>query len=175
MKHAKWMYTLGRLLFAFMWLPFLCIFAGNAPEIFGSAGFRFAERVNQILPGLMSTSAGEFSRLSEISTVVTLGLSLLSMALIFGSTGVSAYTNQKLRNIGKSANAKVVSMVSTGTRINNNAVMRFVLEVEPGDRSAFHAEAEQIMRPESLGRLQPGAVVPVRYDPDTQEAVITDL
>ena len=175
MKHAKWMFTLGRLLFAFMWLPFMCIFIGNAPEIFGGAGIRFAERINQVLPGLMSTGGEQLSRLSEISIAVTIGLSLLSMVLIFGSTGVSAYNNQKLRNIGKSASAKVVSMVSTGTRINNNPVMRFVLEVEPGDRSPFHAEAEQIVRPESFGRLQPGAVVSVRYDPDTQEAVIVDL
>ncbi|MBX3046311.1 MAG: DUF3592 domain-containing protein [Anaerolineales bacterium] len=174
MKYIQTMQRGGRLLFAFMWVPFICIFAGTASEMFGSAGVRFTDWVNQYLPGFVSSN-GELSLLSEISIGVTIALSVLSMFLIFGSVFVSAAFNKRLRQNGKPATAKVVSLASTGTRINGQPVVRFMLEVQPSDRSAFHAETEQLVDQVNLPRLQPGHEVQVRYDPDSLDVALADL
>ncbi|MBX3002677.1 MAG: hypothetical protein KF821_01530 [Anaerolineales bacterium] len=173
MKTAQRMQRIGQWLFLFMWIPFLCIFLGNIGEIFGSAGVRIAQDVNRYIPGLLGTSGEELSILSQVSLVLTLVMAVLAMLLTFGSLGFSSAANSRVRAQGKEASATITHLASTGTRVNNNPMVHFTLEVKPADGSpAFFAETEQLVDIVNLPRLQKGSSVRVRYDPNSQEVAI---
>ncbi|UYN89521.1 MAG: hypothetical protein KIT08_10540 [Anaerolineales bacterium] len=175
MKFVKTIQQFGQLLFLFMWFPFTCIFAGMAAEMFGDVGIRFAAWVDNYLPGLISIQPSGLSRLSEIALTITIGLSIVSMLLIFGAPALAGILNRRVLQTGKAATASIVSMTQTGTYINNNPMVRFVLEVEPGDASPFHAETERLVQLTELGSLKPGDTVSVRYNPETNEVAISSV
>jgi hypothetical protein len=173
MKLVENMRRLGSLMFLFMWLPFTCIFVGMAEEM-GGFGLLVAAWVDRLLPGMLTLNDSGMSTLSEISLTITIALSVLSMVLIFGSPALAALLNRRLINSGRQATAKIISLEQTGTTINDNPVVRFVLEVDRPDGSPFHAEAERLVPLVQIPRLQPGASVQVRYDPNTLEVAISD-
>jgi hypothetical protein len=173
MKLVESMRRVGSLMFLFMWIPFTCIFVGMAGEM-GSFGRSLAAWIDRFLPGLLAINNSGTSTLSDISTTITIAMSVLSMLLIFGSPALAAILNRRLIKNGRQATAKIVSLEQTGTYINNNPVVRFVLEVDRPDGRPFHAEAERLVPLVQIGSLQPGASVQVRYDPDSLEVAIVD-
>ncbi|MCW5873611.1 MAG: hypothetical protein KIS88_03085 [Anaerolineales bacterium] len=174
MKLAQAIQNFGRLILFFMWVPFVCVFAGMASEMFGASGKQFAAWVNGFVPGLMDVGSSGLSLLSNVALISTIGLSLLGMLMVFGGPLLVGIINRRLRTEGTAATAKVVSLVQTGTYINNNPMVRFVLEVQPPSGSPFHAEAERLVNLVDLARLQPGASVSVRYNSDTGDVAIED-
>lgn len=163
----------GVLLFVLMWIPFICIFAGMAQE-FGSAGIRFAQFVDQFIPGLLNERGGEPSLLTLVSIVLTFGMMFAAMALLFGAPLLGGMLNRKILRSGRTATARILSMNDTGTYINRQPLIHFTLEVQRGDGSPFQAETEKIVSMSQLSRFQAGATVHVRYDPDTLEAAISE-
>lgn len=158
-------------MFMLLWLPFACIFVGMASQM-GRLGVQLAAWVDRFLPGLFTPGSSGLSLLSSVSLTVTIVMSALAMLLIFGSSAVAGLQNRRLLQNGRQASATIVSATATGTYINNNPMVRFMLEVQPPDRSPFHAEAERLVQQMQIPTLQPGASVQVRYDPDTQEVAI---
>ena len=163
----------GTLLFIFMWAPFIFIFVGMAQE-FGSTGIRFAAFVNRYFPGLLTARGGDMSLLTSVSMILTFGLMFAAMALMFGAPLLGGLLNRKVLRSGRTATACIVSMNDTGTYINRLPLVHFTLEVQREDGSPFQAETEKIVGMSQLARLQPGATVSVRYDPDTLETVISE-
>ncbi|MGH2581552.1 MAG: hypothetical protein ACRDFQ_01490 [Anaerolineales bacterium] len=164
---------IGSMLFIFMWVPFTCVFVGMAEE-FGNPGVRFAQFVDRFLPGLLTARGADPSPLTSISLVITFGMMFLSMALTFGAPLLGGLRGQKVLKSGRAATARIVSANNTGTYVNNQPLVRFVLEVQREDGSPFQAETEKIVGLMQLTQFQPGAVINVRYDPDTLETAIVE-
>ena len=161
----------GWLLFAFMWIPFTCVFVGMAPE-FGGLGGDFARWVDGFIPGLFDPQPWGAGWLTTVSLVLTFALMFAAMAFLFGTPLLAGIRNRRVLRTGRSGEGRIVSVAQAGTYVNNNPVLRITLEVTPSDGRPFEAETEKLISLTQLPQFQPGAVVPVRYDPDTQEVAI---
>jgi len=163
----------GWLLFAFMWIPFICVFIGMAPE-FGSAGRDFAGWVDGIIPGLFEEQSWGAGWLTTVSLALTFAFMFAAMAFLFGTPILAGFRNRRVLRTGRSGEGRIVSVTQTGMYVNNNPVVRIALEVTPADGRPFEAETEKLINQVQIPQFQPGAVLPVRYDPDTQEVAIGD-
>jgi hypothetical protein len=161
----------GWLLFAFMWIPFICIFVGMAPEM-GGIGRDFARKVEGVIPGMFDIQPWGASWLTTIAMVLTFGLMFAAMAFLFGTPILAGFRNRRVLRNGRTGEGRILSVAQTGVYINNNPMMRITLEVTPLDGRPFEAETERLISIAQIPQFQPGAVVPVRYDPNTQEVAI---
>jgi hypothetical protein len=83
--------------------------------------------------------------------------------------------NMKIRNTGISAEAKIISASDLGPRVNgNNPFMQFYLEVYPGLKEPFYAEAKGVVSEQSLHKYQPGNKIFVKYMPGDLSRVSID-
>jgi hypothetical protein len=96
------------------------------------------------------------------------------MVLLVGAPVLSAATNRQVVSSGLPATAKILAITDTGTTINQNPVIHFLLQVQPSDRSAFQAETEKLVPRLQVPRFQPGSFVAVKYHPDSLAVAILD-
>jgi len=101
-------------------------------------------------------------------------LALASMVLLVGAPVLSAATNRQVLSSGLPATAKILAITDTGTTINQNPVIHFLLQVQPSDRSAFQAETEKLVSRLQVPRFQPGSSIAVMYHPDSLAVAILD-
>lgn len=97
-----------------------------------------------------------------------------TFVLLIGATLVGAGANRHVLSTGRSAEATIVGLQDTGTTINQNPLVRLVLDVKPLDRPAFRAETEEIIPRLRVPQFQPGAVVQIKYDPESQAVALVD-
>jgi hypothetical protein len=145
---------LGWISFALMWIPFTAIFIGmiNLPS--GDYGWTELPAITRF--GLIGT--GLFF--------------ILSMVTMIGSPLVSWLGNRSLQTKGRPARATILAIRDTGTTINQSPVVHLKLRVTPGDRPEFEADTELLINRLQVPQLQPGAEVPVRYDPDSHAVAL---
>lgn len=152
MQISKTMRKIGWVLFWLMWIPFLTLF---------------------------SLPAGEYGW-SELPQVPRIGLSIsgvlcgTSTLLLVGAPIISALRNRSILADGVPASAKILEISDTGTTINNNPVVRLLLEVQPDDRMPFQSETERLISRLEVAQYQPGQVVQVKFDPDSQEVALAE-
>ncbi len=77
--------------------------------------------------------------------------------------------------IGKPATAVIVRLIDTGTTINNDPVVEFVLSVTPPDGNPYEAHTKALVSRLDIPAFQPGRVVPVKYDPQMPTRVALDM
>ncbi len=77
--------------------------------------------------------------------------------------------------IGKPATATIVRLIDTGTTINNDPVVEFVLLVATPDGNSYEAHTKALVSRLDVPSFQPGRVVPVKYDPQIPARVAIDL
>lgn len=82
---------------------------------------------------------------------------------------------QEIRKSGRSALARVVKIWDTGMTLNGNPVVGFRLEVRPEDGEPFEAETKAVIGRLDVPQVQPGAVLPVKYDPGDHARVALDM
>ncbi len=103
-------------------------------------------------------------------------MTIISFALmlggLIGSVVVRSRENAEVRKFGRSAMAKVLAVHETGEWDNNRPVLRIKLEVYPPGSASFETVAEDVVPQFQLGMLEPGAKVPVRYDPRTKQVAL---
>ncbi|MFZ0548345.1 MAG: DUF3592 domain-containing protein [Candidatus Promineifilaceae bacterium] len=73
--------------------------------------------------------------------------------------------NEKLLKEGVAANATILKIWDTGVTLNDNPQVGMLLEVQPIGSEPFRVEMKSIISRIALPQVQPGHVVPVRYDP----------
>ncbi|MEW5938801.1 MAG: hypothetical protein AB1750_04010 [Chloroflexota bacterium] len=156
MKTSKVMRKWGWLSFQLMWLPFITIFIG-----------------------MMSLPEGEYEwaelpMLARVSMIAAGSLAALSTVLLVGSSVVSAMANRALQEQGQPAQATVLKIWDTGTTINQNPVVRMLLEVRPPGGTSFQAETERLVSRLQIPQIQPGAIVAVKYDPQSQAVALME-
>jgi hypothetical protein len=80
-----------------------------------------------------------------------------------------------LQKTGEPAEATILKIWDTGMTVNDDPVVRFLLEVHPAGKPGYQAETKLRISRLSISRYQPGAVVPVRIDPRHPNHVALDI
>lgn len=81
----------------------------------------------------------------------------------------------ELAEVGVPATAQILEIWDTGWTINDNPVIGMKVRVQPSDRPPYEATIEKTTVSRiAIPQFQPGAVVPVRFDPGNPEVVAVD-
>jgi hypothetical protein len=110
--------------------------------------------------------------MSIIITVVSIGFSLVVFAgmgfvmwKIFGGLMKASQERNQLLMTGIPASGRILQLMDTGMLVNNNPQVRIVVQVEPPGRAPYPAEVTMVISQLAIPRVQPGCVVPVKFDP----------
>ena len=99
--------------------------------------------------------------------------------MIFGAVFIPLFSmmgaKNKVLSSGTPAEAKILMVTDTGTRINHNPLVNFMLEVRPESQQPFNANVSQSVSVIHLPSYQPGQMVNVKYVPGTNEVAIVGL
>ena len=89
---------------------------------------------------------------------------------------LSGFSDAKaLQKTGEPAEATILQIWDTGMTVNDDPVVRFLLEVHPAGKPSYQAETKLRISRIAISRYQPGAVVPVRIDPRHPNHVALDI
>lgn len=80
----------------------------------------------------------------------------------------------KVEVAGLSGQATIVSLREGGPYVNQRPTITMELEVQLPGREPYSAQAQQPVGRLVIGRLQPGATIPVRVDPEDLANVSVD-
>src|SRR3954447_16802907 len=75
---------------------------------------------------------------------------------------------------GLAGEAEIVSLREGGPYVNQRPTITMALDVALPGRAPYRAEARQTVGRLVIGRLQPGATIPVRVDPEDRAQVSID-
>jgi hypothetical protein len=113
-----------------------------------------------------------------VIAVVAVGIALVVIVLFFRSLRRDFREMAQARELiaaGEPAEAKVVRMWDTGTTLNDNPKVKFLLEVRPSGRAPYQAEVKCYVSRLRLSQVQPGNVIAVRIDPQDETKIALDL
>ena len=118
----------------------------------------------------------QFANLITLSAVVPIILSvaITLVVLVWVRTFMRNMTGANLKD-GTPAQATILRIWDTGTTINDNPVVGFLLEVRPQNLPAYQAESKSMIPRLSISQFQPGAIIPVKIDPQNQARVALDI
>jgi len=112
-------------------------------------------------------------RFQTLALLIALSLSITSAcSMIDNYTGEDV--NKQVRENGIPASAKVLEIWDTGVRLNNNPVVGFRLLVTFEDGTSYEAEAKNVVSVVHIPQVQPGAVLPVKVNPENRQLVALD-
>jgi len=77
--------------------------------------------------------------------------------------------------VGAPASARIVRLIDTGTRINDDPVVEFILEISPQDAAPYQASTRGLVSRLDIPAIQPGTVLPVKYDRNDPSRVALDM
>jgi hypothetical protein len=154
-----WMFALTFIwMIAFMFIGFFTINPAVAPDALDSEA---SASLPQTLERFFALFFGG-----------TVFFALGSTGLIWGASIVNALKDRSIRTKGKSAEATILKISETGMTVNDNPVVKFLLEVSPAGEPHFQAEAERLVSRLDIPQFQPGKSVQVRYDPDSKAVAL---
>ena len=111
--------------------------------------------------------------LPSLLTILVAALSLTSCLVIDSFTGENI--NAPIRENGIPASAEILEIWETGTRLNDNPVVGFLLLVTLEDGTSYEAETRNVVSIVHLCQVQPGAVVAVKVDPQDRSRVALEV
>lgn len=117
------------------------------------------------ISGLVAGSTAIIIILTVGGIFVSLVFTLLMIVVIRKWVKSAFGPNEKLLKEGVAANATILKIWDTGVTLNDNPQVGLLLEVQPIGREPFRVEMKSIISRIALAQVQPGRVVPVRYDP----------
>jgi hypothetical protein len=110
-----------------------------------------------------------------------LAASLITSCLSVGcvSSMIDSFTGEdvarEVRATGLPAQGRVLKIWETGVRVNESPVVGFLLEINAEGLEPYEAETRALISILWIPRIQPGAVLPVRYDPQDPSRVALDI
>ena len=110
---------------------------------------------------------------AAILTLMVLSLSAGACAIFDRMSGMGQA--KELSRSGLSAPAAILKIWDTGVTVNDDPVVGFLLDVRPADQPAFQAETKICISRVLIPQYQPGAIVPVRFDPKDRRCVSLDI
>lgn len=111
---------------------------------------------------------------NSLAPAVVIGNIILTMILLLGSEIPRMLAHRSVQQNGMPAEARILKIWETGTRVNDNPLVGIRLEVRPPGRPAFETETEQIISILGIPGIQPGATVKVRYNPDSRAVTLVE-
>lgn len=91
---------------------------------------------------------------------------------LIGQLGDQAAERNQLLAQGAPGHARVLSLEGTGTLVNNAPQVVMGLEVHPATGAApFHVRCVSLVSQLQIPQVQPGCMVPVRFDPGNLQRV----
>jgi len=90
----------------------------------------------------------------------------LTMFHVFRMATGPARLRRYLETKGVDGSATILSVESTGMRVNKQPVLALRLKVESPGQPPFVVDHREIIDQLRISRMTPGALVPVRFDPD---------
>jgi hypothetical protein len=109
----------------------------------------------------------------RIALLVLLLAVLGGCAVINRATGITQA--RELQRTGLPAEATILEISDTGMTLNEDPVVDFMLEVRPEGKEAYRARTRMPISRIRIPQFQPGAVVPVNYDPKDPSRVSFQL
>jgi len=104
-----------------------------------------------------------------IFSVVIIAIIYFSFRAAFGSI----IRREALTKNGIQAEATIVEVNDTGMTVNEiYPVIKFTLDVRPPEGEPFRAESKELINRMDIPTFQPGAVVPVLYDPRNPKNIV---
>jgi len=111
---------------------------------------------------------------------------LLVVAVITGcaslgciSSMVDSFTGEDVardvREYGLPASGRVLRIWEAGVRVNDNPVVGFLLEVHAEGIEPYEAETKGLISILWIPRIQPGEVLPIKYDPENPSHIALDI
>ena len=157
MDLAKILKRLSSICFLLMWIPFAMV----------------------MLKGPLSMVTGNIEDMQSATAIFTSPWMYAMWALFAGtfiffiaSLLAGSLSNRRIINNGQDADAKILAIADTGTRINNNPVIDFSLQIQPVNHPAFVATARQTVSVIHLPSYQPGKFVRVKFIAGTDKVAI---
>lgn len=108
-------------------------------------------------------------------TLLTLSSLLLASACSMIDSYTGENTNKPVREAGIAASAEVLEIWDTGVRLNDSPVVGFRLMVTLEDGTTYEAETKNVVSVVHIPQVQPGALLPVKVDPENHELVALDI
>ncbi len=160
MDLAKLLRRLSGICFLLMWIPFALV----------------------MINGPLSMMRGNHEDLQSAADVITSPWFYAMWVLFAGtfvfliaSTIAAGVSNRRIIANGQDAEAKILAINDTGTRINDNPVIEVSLQIQPENYPVFVATARQTVSVIHLPSYQPGKFVRVKYISGTDKVAITGV
>ena len=93
--------------------------------------------------------------------------------MIESLTGEDA--SRSIRANGLPATGKVIKIWETGTRVNDNPVVGFLLEVHAEGMEPYEAETRALISILWIPQIQPGKELPIRINPEDPSQIALDI
>jgi hypothetical protein len=101
---------------------------------------------------------------------------LLPLAVLLAGCSGLYYSDSDLQTTGVAASAEILERWETGIKVNDEPVIGLKVRVKPADRPAYEATIKRVLISQlEIPQFQPGAVIPVRFDPKAPSRVSIDL
>lgn len=113
-----------------------------------------------------------------VIAIVAVGIVLVVTVLFFLSLRKDAREMAQSRALiasGEPAQAKFLRMWDTGTTLNDDPKVKFLLEIRPSDRDPYEAEVTCYVSRLRLAQVQPGNVIAVKIDRQDATNIALDL
>lgn len=157
---SKLLRILSAICFISLWVPF-----GLA--MYSNAG-------GTILKAIPYSSSVLADDISEAGAWVLLAMTLGIAGAIFTvlSSAARGMAAHKIMSRGVAADAKIISVIETGTRINDDPLVTFILEVRPKHQPAFVGEVDKVVSVLQIPLYQPGNLIRVKHIPGTEQIAV---
>jgi hypothetical protein len=123
------------------------------------------------ISGLVAGSTALIVALTVGGICVSIGFTLFLIVVIRKWVKNAFGPDEKLLQEGVAAQATILKIWDTGVTLNDNPQVGMLLEVNPPGREPFRVEMKSIISRIALAQIQPGRVIPVRYDPENPSKV----
>lgn len=107
--------------------------------------------------------------------ILFFSLCLLFAILQFGSFTIGRFEKENIKKKGIPATAVILSVAETGTRLNDQPLLKIELEVQPPYGSRFMTTVEYVLSYSDMSELEPGKKIPVYYIDGTTDVALADL
>ncbi|MEO0108158.1 MAG: DUF3592 domain-containing protein [candidate division WOR-3 bacterium] len=97
---------------------------------------------------------------------------LIAIIYVFWRVMQRSHGRERLETAGESALARIIEVQDTGTRVLNQRLVVFELEVLPPNRDSYTARTRGLVPDSEFTSYTPGAMVRVRYDPVAPSNVV---
>jgi hypothetical protein len=109
----------------------------------------------------------QFNSLITMSIVlpIVFGIGITVAVLLWVRRFMGRVTGADLKATGQDAQATILKIWDTGTTVNMNPVVGFVLEVRAPAQAPYQVETTSLIPRLMIAQYQPGAIVPIKVDP----------